>query len=108
MRPVKVPKLWAKLRKEDKRGRQEQKRRRRDEGQGEAGEGEGGKTSVVDEATRRLFATPFLQAQIYTTYKKSVVNDKVTQRLLPNPFEIYAPPPPQKKKKKKEKKQKIL
>ena len=38
------------------------------------------KKSVVDEATRRLFATPFLQAQIYRTLKKSVVDDKVTQR----------------------------
>ena len=73
MRPVKVPKLWAELRKEDKRGRQGEKSRRRDEGQGEAGEGEGGKTSVVDEATRQLFATPFLQAQIYKTLKKKVL-----------------------------------
>ena len=39
-----------------------------------------GETSVVDEATRQLFATPFLQAQIYRTLKKSVVDDKVTQR----------------------------
>ena len=34
-----------------------------------------GKTSVVDEATRQLFATLFLQAQIYRTLKKSVVDD---------------------------------
>ena len=32
-----------------------------------------GKTSVVDEATRRLFATLFLQAQIYTTLQKKVL-----------------------------------
>ena len=70
MRPVKVPKLWAKLRKEDKRGRQEKKEEDETKDREKQEKEDGGKTSVVDEATRRLFATPFLKAQIYKTLQK--------------------------------------
>jgi len=59
-------------------GRKKEKTRRRTAGRSRRKRTEG-KTSVVDEATRWIFAIPFLQAQIYGTLKKCVVDDKVTQ-----------------------------
>ena len=42
MRPVKVPKLWAKLRKEDKRGRQEKKEKDETKDKGKQEKEDGG------------------------------------------------------------------